>query len=103
MSVFEIAMLVCFGFAWPASIWKSWTSRNNSGKSLQFLCIVLVGYAAGIAHKLIYSYDGVIILYGINAMMVTTDIVLWFRNGRLMKGDPAMDFSGQAPRPQAHG
>jgi len=105
MSVFEIAMLVCFGFAWPASIWKSWTSRNNSGKSLQFLCIVLVGYAAGIAHKLIYSYDAVIILYGINAMMVTTDIVLWFRNGRLMKEEATHGFTAPrgAPSQQAHG
>ena len=103
MSVFEIAMLVCFGFAWPASIWKSWTSRNNSGKSLQFLCIVLVGYAAGITHKLLYSFDAVIVLYAVNALMVTTDIALWFRNGRLMKGDAAADFSAQAPAPTPMG
>ena len=102
MSVFEIAMLICFGFAWPASIWKSWTSRNNAGKSLHFLCIILVGYAAGITHKLLYSYDAVIILYGINAVMVTTDIVLWFRNGKLMKEEEAAghDF---ASHQGAHG
>jgi len=94
MSVFEIVMLICFGFAWPASIWKSWTSRNNAGKSLQFLCIILVGYAAGITHKLLYSNDAVIILYCINAVMVTTDIALWFRNGKLMKEDAAgQDFA----------
>lgn len=102
MSVFEIAMLLCFGFAWPTSIWKSWTARNNSGKSLPFLCIILVGYAAGITHKLLYSFDAVIVLYGINAVMVSADIALWFRNGRLMReeAEDAQPFS--SPR-QAHG
>ena len=89
MSVFEIAMLVCFGFAWPASIWKSWTSRNNSGKSLSFLGIILVGYAAGITHKTLYSRDPVIALYFINAAMVSVDIALWFRNGKLMQEEKA--------------
>ncbi len=93
MSVFEIAMLLCFGFAWPASIWKSWTSENNAGKSLSFLCIILVGYAAGITHKLLYSYDAAILLYVINAIMVAIDTALWFRNGRLMRKEKTVpDF-----------
>ena len=63
MSIFEVIMLACFGAAWPASIYKSYTSRRNTGKSIMFLCIVLIGYIAGIIHKSIYSVDHVIYLY----------------------------------------
>ena len=66
MSPFEIIMLICFGAAWPVSIYKSWTSRSVEGKSLFFLIIVLSGYIAGILHKIFYLYDGVIILYALN-------------------------------------
>ncbi len=83
MSLFEIVMLVCFGAAWPFSIYKSYTSRRNNGKSVVFLFIILLGYMAGIAHKLLYSYDVVIFLYGLNGIMVSVDIVLFFRNRRL--------------------
>jgi len=80
MSIFEIAMLLCFGFAWPFSIYKSYRSRTNSGKSIVFLYIVLAGYAAGIMHKIIYNYDFVIILYAVNGLMVFIDILLYYRN-----------------------
>ncbi len=80
MSVFEIIMLVCFGAAWPFSIYRSWTSRQVAGKSLPFLVIIFVGYVAGIFHKLFYYYDHVIFLYMLNGAMVLIDITLYFRN-----------------------
>ena len=83
MSAFEILMLLCFGAAWPLSIYKSFTSRQNAGKSLWFLCVILIGYAAGILHKLLYSFDRVIYLYILNALMVLADIALYLRNRRL--------------------
>ena len=83
MSIFEITMLICFGAAWPFSIARSWKARSTNGKSVIFLWIILVGYAAGIAHKLIYSRDGVIWLYAANAIMVIIDISLYYRNRRL--------------------
>ncbi len=83
MSPFEIIMLLCFGAAWPFSIYKSYKSRKNSGKSVAFLYIIVVGYIAGILHKLIYNYDAVIFLYVLNSIMVTIDILLYFRNKRL--------------------
>lgn len=82
MSIFELIMLVCFGAAWPFSIHRSWRSRSNTGKSLGFLFVVLVGYAAGITHKLLYNFDAVIYLYILNTFMVFADIVLYFRNMR---------------------
>jgi hypothetical protein len=83
LSPFEIIMLVCFGAAWPFSIYRSWTSRSIAGKSLGFLCIVLVGYLSGIVHKVIFNYDGVIFLYALNALFVSVDIVLYMRNRSL--------------------
>jgi hypothetical protein len=80
VSVFEIAMLVCFDAAWPVSIYKSLKTRAVAGKSLPFLVIILVGYAAGILHKLVYRFDIVIYLYGLNALMVGFDIALYLRN-----------------------
>ena len=80
MSVFEIAMLVCFGSAWPFSIYKSWKSRQVAGKSLRFLIVILIGYVAGALHKLLYTFDYVIILYGFNFLMVLIDIILYLRN-----------------------
>ena len=85
MSLFEIIMLLCFGAAWPVSLWKSWTSRTNSGKSVVFLFVIVVGYAAGIVHKLLNSRDLVILLYALNMTMVSADIALWFRNARLTR------------------
>ncbi|MDC7220020.1 MAG: hypothetical protein PQJ59_08775 [Spirochaetales bacterium] len=82
MSPFEIALLICFGAAWPASIYKSWKSRSNKGKSLFFLCLILTGYVMGILHKVFYYYDGVIYLYIFNFLMVFTDLLLYFRNER---------------------
>lgn len=83
MSFFEILMLLCFGFAWPVSLRKSWISRTNSGKSVIFLVVIVVGYVAGIIHKILHSRDYVIVLYTLNMAMVSADIVLWFRNDRL--------------------
>jgi hypothetical protein len=80
VSVFEIAMLVCFGAAWPVSIYKSLKTRAVAGKSLFFLVIVLVGYLAGILHKIVFHYDLVVFLYGLNALMVGFDIALYLRN-----------------------
>ena len=85
MSVFEIAMLICFGAAWPFSIHRSWTSGKTGGKSVGFLLIILVGYAAGIANKLFYHFDNVIYLYILNMLMVSVDTVLWFRNKKREK------------------
>jgi len=46
------------------------TEREPTGKSLPFLYIVLVGYMAGVLHKIFYSFDRVIFLYVVNGLMV---------------------------------
>jgi len=82
MSAFEILMLVCFGAAWPFSIVRSWRSKSTKGKSPVFLVIVMIGYVAGILHKILYQLDGVIILYVVNLVMVAVDTALYIVNHR---------------------
>ncbi len=80
MSVFEIIMLICFGAAWPFSIYRSYRSKSVKGKSLVFLVIVMAGYLAGILHKVFFNYDGVVYLYVVNFTLVAVDTVLYIRN-----------------------
>jgi phage shock protein PspC (stress-responsive transcriptional regulator) len=85
MSIFETVMLICFGAAWPASIYRSYVSRTTAGKSIVFLVVIFVGYLAGIAHKFTHDLDGVTWLYALNAVMVFADILLYQRNRGLLK------------------
>jgi hypothetical protein len=80
MSIFEILMLICFGCAWPFSIYKSYKSKSNTGKSVLFLYIIFFGYIAGVSHKLIYNFDFVIYLYVLNGTLVLIDLILFYRN-----------------------
>lgn len=91
MSPFEIVMLLCFGFAWPVSIAKSWRSKSTKGKSLGFLFVIEVGYIAGVIHKIFFNLDPVIVLYSLNFLMVFIDIVLFFRNRRIEAAASAGD------------
>jgi hypothetical protein len=45
--IFEIIMLICFGAAWPLSIYKLLKTKNSGGKSLGFTGVLLMGYLAG--------------------------------------------------------
>ncbi len=89
MSIYEITMLVCFGAAWPVSICKSWRSGKVGSKSARFLVMVLIGYTAGVIHKVKYNFDGVTWLYVLNGLMVSIDLALYFRNRKLEQARPA--------------
>jgi len=83
MSIFEIMMLICFGFAWPTSIMKSLRSKSVEGKSVLFLYVILAGYIFGMVHKFTYNLDFVVLLYMLNFIMVFIDLLLYYRNKRL--------------------
>lgn len=85
MSIFEALMLLCFGAAWPVSIYKSVKTASAEGKSPFFLVIIILGYISGIINKLLYSRDVVMYLYVLNLAMVSTDLALYFRNRALDK------------------
>jgi hypothetical protein len=87
-------MLVCFGFAWPISIYKSLVSKKTAGKSLLFLIVLQIGYIAGIFYKLTEYLDDIKInpdttmninlyLYILNLVLITVDEFLFLRNRKL--------------------
>ena len=75
-------MLVCFGLSWPFSIYRTYKATNVEAKSPVFLVLVIIGYVAGVVHKLLHNRDLVILLYAVNALMVTVDLLLVIRNKR---------------------
>ncbi len=89
----EIIMIVSFGASWPLNVMKSYNARTTKGKSLSFLCLILFGYVAGIASKLVNDvYMSnitqkwyVLFFYVLNFIMVFTDLCLYFRNRKLDK------------------
>lgn len=80
MSVFELIMLICFGAAWPFSIYKSYKSKSVNGKSPYFLVVIIIGYICGILNKIVYNYDFVVYLYFLNLIMVSIDLILYLIN-----------------------
>ena len=89
----ETVMIVCFGLSWPLSVYKSWKSRTAKGKSLQFEIFIWVGYIFGITKNIILfsnGKDGWVfflgwIFYVLNFIMISTDMILYFRNTKLDK------------------
>lgn len=90
----EAMTIFCFGISWPISIRKSWISRTAKGKSLFFEVFILIGYAVGIIRKVLQMIylgsSGFIfflsyIFYILNFIMISIDIILYFRNSKLDK------------------
>lgn len=82
--ILEVMMVVSFGLSWPLSIIKSYKTRTTKGKSIFFLYCIWLGYAAGIASKLVSGpLNYVIYFYILNFIMVFVDIALYYRNRRL--------------------
>ena len=80
MSILELLMIVCFGFAWPINLFNSIKSKSTKGKNLLFLVMIVLAYVFGILHKLFYSRDPVIYFYLLNAVMVAVDVIFYFIN-----------------------
>ncbi|MBQ7906523.1 MAG: hypothetical protein IJ309_00965 [Clostridia bacterium] len=91
--ILEIIMLICFGFSWPLNVIKAYKARTTKGKSLWFICLILLGYVAGITSKFVNqdfmnnigSKWYVLFFYFLNFVMVSLDLVMYFRNLRLDK------------------
>ncbi len=94
VDLFEALTIFCFGLSWPISIRKSYISRTAKGKSLFFEVFLLIGYAFGIARKLIQvivmGSSGFIFFlsfffYVFNFIEISIDVALYFRNTKLDK------------------
>ncbi len=81
IEIFEIAMLLCFAVAWPFSIYKLYTTKNNGGKSIIFSYFVIVGYICGIINKIVIdSINYVLAFYIFDLTLVLIDTALYYRN-----------------------
>lgn len=88
ISAFEAVMLVCFGVSWPVSVVKSYRARTAKGKSILFLLAIWVGYIFGLAGKILLAVETgsipyVLFIYAFNLVVVSLDLILYFRNLRL--------------------
>ena len=89
----EVIMVISFGASWPLNVIKSYKARTTKGKSLGFLCLIFLGYIAGISSKLLNeSYMAsfsskwyLLFFYVLNLIMVGTDLCIYFRNLKLDK------------------
>ena len=90
--LFEALTIFCFGLSWPISIRKSLISRTAKGKSLFFEVFLLIGYAFGIARKIIqvtamgstgFIFFLSFFFYVLNFIEISIDVALYFRNKKL--------------------
>ncbi len=85
-SILETVMLICFGCSWPLNLVKAYRARTAKGTSLPFILLIISGYIAGIFAKIISGQiTYVLIAYIVNLLMVSTHLVVYFRNVALDK------------------
>lgn len=90
--LFEIIMIVCFGFSWPMNVIKSYRSRTTKGKSLPFLLLIITGYVFGIIGKLVGGNFKwyVLFFYVLNLLIVLVNLLVYWRNYKLDKEKEAI-------------
>lgn len=85
-SIFESIMLICFGLSWPLNVIKSYKAKTAKGTSLPFIFLIITGYIAGITAKLVtHQINYVLIVYLLNLVIVSMNVVVYFRNVGLDK------------------
>lgn len=91
MSIFEAVMMLCFGASWPFQVAKTYKTKNVEGKSILFLWLVIIGYLAGIIHKILNNFDWVIYLYILNLLLVSIDTFFYYRY-KVREGSSQLTF-----------
>ncbi|MGE5496360.1 MAG: hypothetical protein ACM3S4_13775 [Burkholderiales bacterium] len=77
ISIYELFFFVFIACAWPISIARMLKRKSTRGKSLIFSAVVLLGYAFGILHKVLYSLDWVLAVYFLDFALVAADIIVF--------------------------
>lgn len=81
--ILETIMLICFGLSWPVNAYKNYKARTAKSMSLFFILLILFGYAAGIAAKIIAGrINYVLAVYIFNIIMVALNLAIYFINRR---------------------
>lgn len=77
-------MLVCFGLSWPLNAFKNYKAGTAAGTSWQFIALITLGYAAGIAAKFVSgTFNWVLAVYFINVACIAANWGVYFRNRHL--------------------
>ena len=85
-SILETIMMVCFGCSWPLNVIKAYKARTAKGTSLPFILLIITGYIAGISAKLVAGQiNYVLVVYIINLIIVSLNLVVYFHNVSLDK------------------
>ena len=85
-SILETIMLVCFGFSWPLNVIKAYKARTTRGTSLPLILLIIIGYIAGITAKVISGQiNYVLVAYILNLVIVSINIIIYFRNASIDK------------------
>lgn len=85
-NILEVIMLICFGFSWPINFIKAYRAGTSKGTSLVFFWLIEIGYASGIASKILAgNVTYVILFYVLNMITVGANIVMYFINKKREK------------------
>ncbi len=83
-SFLETIMLICFGASWPINLIKAYRARTAKSTSVFFLCLIIIGYIAGISAKIITNQiNYVLAIYWIDLALVSANLAVYFRNRAL--------------------
>lgn len=85
--VLEMVMLICFGLSWPMNLIKNYKAATAKSTSLWFILLILTGYVCGITAKILNPNRSIVVLivYIINLVIVTMNLLVYFRNVALDK------------------
>ena len=82
--ILETLMILSFGISWPINLAKAFRSRSTGGKSILFDYLIGTGYVCGILSKFLsHNFSLAFWFYFPNLIMVTLDIILYYRNKKL--------------------
>ena len=73
----EVVMLICFGLSWPISLIKTIRDKQAKSGNAPFMCLILLGYAAGIVAKLMTAgCNFVFYVYLLNILIVLANLII---------------------------
>ncbi len=82
----ETIMLICFGISWPINVVKNTKAKTAKAMSFPFIMLIITGYLAGIAAKLLtHRINYVLVVYIVNLAMVSVNVFVYVRNRRFDK------------------
>ena len=90
--ILETMMLVCFGLSWPLSVIKNIKAKSAKNMSLKFTLLIISGYICGILAKILNGvFNYVLVVYFINLIAVSCNVVVYFVNKKYDKQNAMLE------------